>query len=93
MLRNRVLPTESRPCRPFERATPISPSGAAGIVRRFMDAMVNDEMVEAWFSDHRDALSGLSEQALADIVPWLPIIGVAANDGSMGALARHHSTD
>lgn len=52
-----------------------------------MDAViVDDEMLEAWFLRHCGALNGLSEQALAEVAPWFPIIGVAANDGLIGTL-------
>ena len=50
-----------------------------------MDA-VNDEMLEAWFSNHRGSLDELSEQDLTDVALWFPLIGVPANDGLIGAL-------
>lgn len=48
--------------------------------------VVNDELVEAWFSTHRGALDELSEPALADVALWFPIIGVPANDRTIGML-------
>ena len=57
-----------------------------------MDAVVNDEMVEAWFSRHRGLVDELSEVALSKVAAWFPIIGVAANDGSIGALAPYCPT-
>lgn len=56
------------------------------MVGRFMDDAVSDEMIEAWFSTHRGMLCELSELAWSDIAPWIPIIGLAANDRSIGLL-------
>ena len=49
--------------------------------------VTDDEMVEAWFLRHRGTMNELSEQALADVAPWFPIIGIAANDRSTGVLS------
>ena len=49
--------------------------------------VTDDEMVEAWFLRHRGTMNELSEQALADVAPWFPIIGVAANDRLIGVLS------
>ena len=49
--------------------------------------VTDDEMVEAWFLRHRGTIDELSEQALADVAPWFPIIGVAVNDRSIGVLS------
>lgn len=54
-----------------------------------MDALVSDEMVEDWFSSHAKTLTQTSEIALAKIAPWIPIIGVAANEGTIGTIDRH----
>ena len=58
-----------------------------------MDAVVNDEMVEAWFSRHGAAAEQLSEAALAEIAPWFPIISVAANDRSLGVVDLHRAVN
>ncbi len=58
-----------------------------------MDAVVSDEMVEAWFAAHRNALDGASEHALADVALWFPMIGIAANDRSIGILCQHPAKD
>lgn len=63
------------------------------MVRHFVNPVVKDELVEAWFSRHRDLIEELPEQALAEIAPWLPIIGMAANEGSIGILAHQRPTD
>ena len=49
-----------------------------------MDAVINDEMVEAWFLRHPSLAYKLSEAALSDVEQWFPVIGVPANDGSIG---------
>ena len=53
-----------------------------------MDAVVNDEMVETWFSAHARSLDDVSEDALADVALWFPIVGVPANDRSIGVLSQ-----
>ena len=56
------------------------------MVNGAVDALVDDEMVEAWFSIHAHSLDEVSEHALANVALWFPIIGVAANDQSIGVL-------
>lgn len=51
-----------------------------------MDTVVSDEMLEAWFAAHANALSDTPEHALADVALWFPMIGIAANDRSIGVL-------
>ena len=53
-----------------------------------MDAVVNDEMVETWFSAHAHSLDEVSEDALAAVALWFPVIGVPANDRSIGVLSK-----
>lgn len=42
--------------------------------------MPNDAEVEAWFFNHRDEAVALPERALLPIAPWIPIVGIPAND-------------
>lgn len=86
MLCDHVSSTSGHVDSSLSNATRIANQEAAAIVRHFVDPVVNDEMVEAWFSRHGGSVDELSEQALADIAPWLPIIAVAANDRSIGVL-------
>lgn len=64
----------------------IVKSEAAAIRMGSVDALVNDEMVEAWLWKHPGSLDEVSEDDLAAVVMWFPIIGVAVNDRSTGVL-------
>lgn len=57
-------------------------------MRGTVDAVVNDEMVETWFSTHASSLDEVSEKALADVALWFPIIGITANDRLIGVLSQ-----
>ena len=46
-------------------------------------AVIDDDVLEAWFLRHRGSLDEVSEAAFAEVAPWLPIIGIAANDRSV----------
>ena len=87
VVRKSVLPGPSNPGGSSGRLLPIIRSEAAPRINSAGDAIVSDEMVEAWFSIHALLLDEVSEHALADVALWFPIIGVAANDRSIGVLS------
>lgn len=43
-------------------------------------------MIDPWFLGLRGVLSVLSQHVFTEAAPSFPIIGVATNDGSIGAL-------
>ena len=43
-------------------------------------SMPSDADVEDWFFSHRDEVQFASEYTFLPIAPWLPIIGIPAND-------------
>ena len=52
-----------------------------------VDALgVDDDAVEAWFSANKTTCQELSEEALAEIALWFPVIRVPVNDNKIGAL-------
>ena len=46
-------------------------------------SMPNDAEVEEWFFRHREEAASLSERALLPIAPWIPLIGLPANDDQL----------
>ena len=45
-----------------------------------LDPMPGDADVEDWFARHGCEADGVGDRTLLPIAPWIPIIGIPAND-------------
>ncbi len=57
-----------------------------GVGHRMNALVVDDDAVEAWFYANKTTCQELSEEALAEVALWFPVIGVPVNDNNIGAL-------
>lgn len=58
----------------------LYPKPVSATVRRMVWRDVSDEAVETWFERHRALVAQADPREIMTIGPWIPLIGLPAND-------------
>jgi hypothetical protein len=61
---------------------PRTPQIAAALVEAAMiNSTPSDTEIEDWFGRYAAEAGGITERSFLPVAPWIPLIGLPANDG------------